>query len=156
MILVSTYPRLRATLFDRPEVIEIAREQVAGANLTGRIDFIPGDFMGDPLGAGYDVILVSNIIHSYGSDENRALMRKCAEALSPGGVLVVKDFFPDDERSGPPFALLFALHMFLHTEQGGTYTLSEVASWTREVGLEDGELIPVAVNSGAWIAHKPA
>lgn len=156
MILVSTYPRLRATLFDRPEVIEIAREQVAGANLTGRIDFIPGDFMGDPLGAGYDVILVSNIIHSYGPDENRALVRKCAEALSPGGVLVVKDFFPDDERSGPPFALLFALHMFLHTEQGGTYTLSEVASWTREVGLEDGELIPVAVNSGAWIAHKPA
>ena len=155
MVLVSAYPQLRATLFDRPDVIEIAKEQVEAGGLTDKIDFIPGDFMADPLGVGYDAILVSNIIHSYGTEENQRLVEKCAEALSPGGVLIVKDFFPNDERSGPPFALLFALHMFLHTEQGGTYTLNEVASWTREAGLEDGELIPVAVNSGAWIAHKP-
>lgn len=154
IVFLQRHPALHATLFDRPEVITIAREQVEQAGLMERVAFLPGDLMCDPLGSGYDLALVSNIIHSFDPETNRALVAKCYGALEPGGLLIIKDFLLDPERTGPPFGLMFALHMFVHTEGGDAYTVDEVAEWTRDAGFQEGELVDLTPQTRLWLVRK--
>jgi hypothetical protein len=49
----------------------------------------------------------------------------------------VQDFIVDEDRAGPPFAVLFALNMLVGTESGDTYTESEVRDWMREASLSN-------------------
>jgi hypothetical protein len=152
---LDAYPRMRATIFDRPAVLEIAREQAATAGLTGRITFQEGDLTTDSLGEGYDLILVSNIIHSYSAKVNKQLVVKCFDALVSRGTLIVKDFLTNDDRSGPAFSLLFALRMQIANGEGDTYSCKEVASWTDDAGFQYGRLINLSPQTRLWLVTKP-
>lgn len=151
---LQAHPHMRATLFDFPEVIEIAREQVNAAGLDERFDYREGDMTKDALGAGYDLILISNIIHSLGPEENQAVVKKCHAALAPGGMLIIKDFLLDDDRGGPAFSFIFALHMLVLTENGGTYSRKEVASWTSAAGFQEGRYLDLTPQSRLWMVRK--
>ncbi len=153
---LKAHPGMKATLFDLPDVIAIAREQVAAAGLLERFSFLPGNYDTDSLGTGYDLVFVSNIIHSLGEERNRALARKCHAALAPGGTLVIKDFLVDEERTGPSFSLIFALHMLIHAGEGDTYTASQVADWTRAAGFGEGRLISITPQTRLWVTEKEA
>ncbi|MFP4500903.1 MAG: methyltransferase [Candidatus Hydrogenedentota bacterium] len=148
-------PNLRTTLMDFPDVVDIAREQVDEAGLAARVDFLTGDCTKDPLGAGYDLILASNVVHILGPEQNAELVKKCFDALEPTGTLVIKDFITDPGHTGPPFSLIFALHMLLHTEQGRTYSQDEVQAWTDAAGFAPGELRTITPKTRLWIARKP-
>ena len=151
---VEANPELHGTVFDLPPVTAIGREQVAKAGLEDRIDFVAGDLTTDELGSGYDLVLVSNIIHSYNSETNQALVRKCYDALEPGGLLIIKDFLLDAGRTGPAFGLVFALHMFVNTEAGDTYEVDEVAHWAKAAGFSKGRLLDLTPQSRMWLATK--
>ena len=58
-------------------------------------------------------------------------------ALKPGGTLVVNDYVVDDDRSGPPFPLLFASEMLLKSKQGGTWRRADYHDWLAKAGFED-------------------
>lgn len=147
-------PHLRATLMDLPPVIEIARSQISQAGLDSRVEYIAGDSTKDPLGHGYDLILISNLVHILSAEQNATLVRKCHDALMPGGTLIIKDFLTDPDRSGPAFSLIFALHMLLHTKAGGTYAIDEVRAWTDAAGFEPGDLKSLTPKTRLWIARK--
>jgi 3-hydroxy-5-methyl-1-naphthoate 3-O-methyltransferase len=152
---LEQYPGMRATVFDRPEVLEIAKEQVGKAGLLDRVTFMPGDLTCDSFGSGYDLVLISNIIHMLGADANRALVRRCREAMESRSMLVIKDFLTENDRSGPPFSLLFALHMLLNTGEGDTYTYEDVAAWTDEAGFMAGFVVDLTPQSRLWVTQKP-
>ncbi|HPS03575.1 MAG TPA: methyltransferase [Candidatus Sumerlaeota bacterium] len=152
---LKKYPHLQATLFDLPPVVEIARGEVQAAELDDRVSYRAGSLYEDDFGTGYDVILVSNIIHMIGPEGNRALVRKCYDALVPGGLLVIKDFFVADDYSTPPHALIFALNMLVNTPEGDTYTVKEVGEWTRAAGFQEGRLAHATPENGLWVAEKP-
>jgi ubiquinone/menaquinone biosynthesis C-methylase UbiE len=156
MAFLEANPRLRATIVDLPEVLPIAEEQARKAGLEERMAFQAGDLTCDPFRQGVDLILVSNIIHSYSAETNRDLIRRCHEALAPGGLLLVKDFLMEPDRSGPSYGLIFALHMLLHTDAGDTYTTDQVAEWTRQAGFAPGELIELTPQSRLWLVTKIA
>jgi SAM-dependent methyltransferase len=155
IVFLERHPAMRATVLDRPPVIEIAKEQVAKAGLEGRFAYIPGDMLETDFGTGYDLVLVSNVIHMLGPEANRRLMRRAFDALEPGGRLIVKDFLLDDDRSGPAFSLIFALHMLVNTGEGDTYRTSEVAQWTRDAGFEDAGEVELTPRTKLWLARKP-
>ncbi|MFP4173552.1 MAG: methyltransferase [Candidatus Hydrogenedentota bacterium] len=152
---LQRHPHMRATLLDQPKVVEIAREQVAKAQLEDRIGFIEGDFLETDFGDGYDLVLLSNIIHMLDAGANARLVQRCADAMAPGGLLIVKDFIVDDARTGPPFSLFFALNMLLHTDGGDTYRESDVMEWTRAAGFDDGRFVDLTPQTRLWLVHKP-
>lgn len=151
---VNAYPQMRATVFDFPEVVEIGREQVAEAGMQDRFGYITGDMTRDDIGSGYDFILLSNIIHSMSAEENRALVRKCYNALQPGGLFLIKDFLVENDRSGPPFGLMFAINMLVATPKGDTYTFAEVESWTRGAGFKPGRVMDLTPQTRLWLVEK--
>jgi predicted O-methyltransferase YrrM len=128
-------PAARATLFDRPEVIPLARKRLAEAGLLDRVDLAPGDFYLDPLPGGADLVWLSAIVHQNSREENRALFRKCRDALVEGGEVAIRDFVMDPGRTRPAAGALFAVNMLVATEGGGTFTFEELAEDLRSAGL---------------------
>lgn len=123
---VRKNPEIQAVLFDLPAVTPIAGERLRRLNLADRISTKPGDYFSDDFGTDYDLAFLSNVIHSLGQEEMVRLFRKISSALKPNGNLIVKDFFMNENRTGPLFPAQFAINMLLNTENGNTYTFSEL------------------------------
>jgi len=135
MAFVKAGPDINAAVFDLPNVIPITQQYIEQEGLTGKIKTIKGDYTHDPLGKGYDLIFLSAIIHINSYEGNMKLLKKCSEALNPGGQVVIQDFIMDEDRTTPPSGALFALNMLVSTEAGDTYTESEVRDWMTAAGL---------------------
>lgn len=133
---VRAVPGMHATLFDLPAVIELARGNVSAAGLLDRVDLVAGDLRTDALPGGHDLAFVSAIVHMLGPDGNIALFRKVHDALVPGGRIVIRDHVMSPDRTAPRAGALFAVNMLVGTEEGGTFTLDEIASWLVEAGFE--------------------
>ncbi len=149
------WPTLRCTVFDLPEPCGIAREQVTAAGLDDRVDVVAGDFLVDPIGADFDMIYLSNIIHSLSPDETALLFGKCFAALVPGGRLLVKDFYLDDDRAAPPFAARFSVNMLVGTEGGKSYADKEARELLAGAGFTDLERVDVPKHSAVLIGARP-
>ncbi len=98
---------------------------------------------------------MSNIIHSFSSAENAGIVKKVYDALVPGGALIIKDFILENDRSGPAFSLICALHMLVHTEGGNTYTYDEIGEWTAAAGFEEGAVFSLTPQTRLWMVRKP-
>ena len=134
-------PNARITLYDQPEVLPISRKHVEAAGLTDRFTFVAGDFYTDEvLPSGADLAWASAIAHQSSRQQNRDLFAKIHAALVPGGRILVRDVVMDDERTAPPFGAMFAVHMLVMTEKGGTFSLTELREDLESAGFVDVEL----------------
>lgn len=137
MAFVRAADGIRATVFDLPNVIPLTRRFIEEEGYEDSIETTAGDYTSDDLGSGFDLVFLSSIVHSNPPEANAELVRKCADALNPGGQVVVQDFIVTEDRTGPPRAAIFALNMLVGTEGGDTYTESEVREWMEKAGLSD-------------------
>ncbi len=154
MALCRAKKSLRTTAFDLPEVLAITREYVHRAGLLGRIDFIPGDFNRGGFGSGYDLILLSAIVHMNSIGQNRRLFDRAASALGRRGQLVVQDFIMGPDRTRPAPGALFALNMLVSTARGDSYTAAEIGSWMRAAGLKRIEKIATPFAASLLVGWK--
>ena len=145
---------LRATVLDTGEVIPLTRRYVEEAGLSGRIDCLEGDFTKDEYGTGYDLIILSAIMHIYSPDQNTGILKRCARALNPGGRAVIRDFLVNPERDGPNRAVMFALNMLVNTEAGDSYSEQEISSWLKTAGFGAVERIDLDQQSALVIGTK--
>jgi SAM-dependent methyltransferase len=128
-------PKLEATLFDLPPVVEIARVELAKAGLLDRVALVAGDFESDELPAGHDLAWLSAIIHQNGPAQNDALFGRIFRALAPGGRLVLRDHVMEPDRTRPRAGALFAVNMLVGTAHGGTYTFDEIRAGLERAGF---------------------
>lgn len=136
MALARAKKSIRAVVFDLPEVLPLTRTYVRQAGLLSRFDFIGGDFHRDDWGSGYDLVLLSAIVHMNSPEENQRLIAKAAKSLHRGGQLVIQDFIMRPDRIRPAVGAFFALNMLVATAHGDSYTASEVRGWMRAAGLK--------------------
>lgn len=134
-------PMMRATLFDLPEVIELARARLQAERLLDRVRLVAGDFYADELPGGHDLALLSAIIHQNSRAQNVELYRKVARALVPGGRLLIRDHIMSPDRIDPREGAVFAVNMLVRTEGGGTYTYDEIHDDLHAAGFERVRLI---------------
>jgi SAM-dependent methyltransferase len=151
---LQRHPTLRAIVWDRPEVLKVAREMAEAHGVADRLEGRPGDMFRDPLPEGADVILLSNILHDWDVPECRALVRRCAEGLEPGGRLLIHDVFLNDTLDGPLPIALYSAALFRLTE-GRAYSAGEYRAWMTEAGLDPGAVIPTLVHCGVLPGMRP-
>jgi ubiquinone/menaquinone biosynthesis C-methylase UbiE len=143
------------TMQDFPGVLEHTREYVKRHGLTDRCDYLPGDLKRVDFGEGrYDLALLGNILHSEGETSSRDLLKRLYRSLRPRGQVAVIEVIPNDERTGPPRALMFALNMLVNTDLGDTYTLSEYSQWLTEAGFKRVETADIGSHSPMIFATK--
>ena len=149
---LKRFPNLRAIIWDRPQVLKVAREFAETAGVENRMQFLPGDMFVDPVPVGCDVMLLSNILHDWDVPECKALIERLAKALPLGGSLLIHDVYLADSLDGPLPVALYSANLFCVTE-GRAYSAAEYRSWLAEAGLTAGEVIPTLVHCGvlpAW------
>lgn len=149
-------PAMRATIFDQPSVIEMARKRLAGTDIAARIELVGGDFYNDELPGGHDLALLSAIIHQNSPEQNVVLYAKAFRALVPGGRLLIRDFVLSEDRTRPIGGAMFALNMLVATTGGNCYTFDEMCDTLEQAGFTDAQLIQSAdTMDGLVIARKP-
>ncbi len=134
--LVANHPKLTATVFERPPVDGIARKMIAKRGFQDRVDVAAGDMFNDPLPAGYDVHLFSNVLHDWDTDKVRPLLAASAKALPKGGLLIVHDAHLNEDKTGSaPVAAYSALLMSV--TEGRCYGTGEMRELLNEAGFID-------------------
>ncbi|MFD4376796.1 methyltransferase [Streptomyces sp. NPDC058486] len=85
-----TAPKVRGTLVELPGPAAQARRRFAEAGLDDRFAVVDGSFF-DPLPVTADTVVLSFVLLNWSDEDALAVLRRCAEALEPGGRLVVLD-----------------------------------------------------------------
>lgn len=154
--ILRRYPSTEAALADLPHVVETAREFSGDSPVIDRLSFRELEFFEDEsYGEGFDVALLFSICHMFNRDKNRTLLGRTADALNPGGRIIVRDYVLEDEDVGTLEDNLFDLHMLLATDTGCNYTLSEFRDLFEEAGLRYDRTLNVPGPDDLLVAEKP-
>lgn len=149
------YPAAQITALDLPTVVEQGRQQIETIGLIDRYTWIKADmeeFALPPL--TYDLILCGHVCRFISDERTKNLFSRLATGLRPGGTLLVADIFLSDDRANPPPALVLDLSMLVNTAQGRIRTVSEMARWLSESGLQNPQRFHVAGPFPLLIARK--
>ncbi|MEJ5367033.1 MAG: class I SAM-dependent methyltransferase [Bryobacteraceae bacterium] len=131
------YGRMRAIVFDLPEVIEFARPHIEVSRARDRISTTAGDFFRDPLPPA-SLYALGRILHDWSDSRCLELLRRVRAALLPGGAVLIAEKLLDEDRCGPPDAAMQSLNMLVCTE-GRERTESEYRALLEAAGFGDVE-----------------
>ncbi len=129
-------PHLSGIGFDLAEVGPIFEEYAERNGVMDRLRFVGGSFFERPLPRA-DVILLGHVLHDWGVDDKRMLIRKAYDAVPEGGALIVYESIIDDDRSKNAFGLMMSLNMLIETPAGFDYTGADCQGWMREAGFRE-------------------
>lgn len=129
-------PDLEITIFDLPGTIEVTEKILDQEGLKDKIGLVRGDYNKDPLPKGFDLIFLSNIIHSEDEETNKKLMKKIYKSLNPGGFILIKDHIMDETLTKPACGAIFTMYMLL-TTNGRDYAYREIKDWLVMAGFKD-------------------
>jgi (2Fe-2S) ferredoxin/predicted O-methyltransferase YrrM len=146
---------LRADILDLATVEPIARRHIQEAGVADRIQVRASDLRADRLGERYDLVFVSAICHMLSAEENLDLLRRCREALAPGGRVVIQDFILAADKTAPRFAAMFALNMLVGTRGGSSYSELEYAAWLGEAGFREIRHVRLPGITGLMFGSRP-
>ena len=143
MALCERWPDLRATVFDLPETIAIAREVIGRLGMTDRVGTLVGDWDKNEFGEGNDAVLLSNIMHGSASGAEMKLA-KAARSLVPGGLLIIQEFLLNAEKTGPLIPALFNVMV-------GAFSEPELTARVAAAGFTDIRVLPMPATAGTTL-----
>jgi ubiquinone/menaquinone biosynthesis C-methylase UbiE len=153
--LAEQSPLVRIAAVDWPEVLKVTKKVAKRHGVANRLNGIPGDILKADFGSGHQIATLGHILHSEGRERSQRLIRKVFKALAPGGTIVIAEFVPNDDRTGPPAPLIFAVNMLVSTTEGDTFTFAEMSQWLREAGFKRARALEVGGLSPLILANKP-
>ncbi|MCV7078089.1 methyltransferase [Mycobacterium szulgai] len=132
-------PGQRGILFDQPEVIELARANVAGSPAAARCALVAGDFFSEvPAGDGY---VLKHILHDWNDDLATKILDTIHRAAKPGARVFVIDAVIGQGNS-PGFAKLLDLEMLVLFNGGRERTRSAMEKLFAAAGFRLLRVVP--------------
>ncbi len=122
-------PATRGVLVDLPSTGARSDEIFRAAGVAERVTTAGQSFF-DPLPAGADLYLLKSVLDDWPDREATAILKRCAEAASPHGRVVLLNGVSPDEGKGPSPALLMMVQV-----GGRDRTLAELRELARAAGL---------------------
>lgn len=134
MAFCRAHPGLHAVIVDQASALVDTPQALRDAGLADRIETVAGDLRTTDWGRDYDVVLFLSVMHNQTADENRQSVQRVAQALRPGGVLIIHEY-PADQ---PLSAYDAAFRVTLLTETGtGTHSSGAIRGWLAEAGFNE-------------------
>ncbi|MEV6876185.1 methyltransferase [Amycolatopsis sp. NPDC051128] len=135
--ILRAHPGVRGEVLDLPPSAAAAAARFAAAGFGDRAGTVPGSFF-DPLPAGADCYVLSDILHDWDDDHARRILAGCREAAAPDGTVVVIE--PLRGQGADTAIDLFMLMCFGGRER----TVGELAGLATGCGLVLRDTTPVA------------
>ncbi len=129
------YEELRASIFDLPAISHVARKFVRESLLLERIEVSAGNFKEDKLPAGFDVVLLANLLSADSEETNRELLHKLYELLPEGGACILSGWILDDNRTGPLIPVLFCMEDIIWQAPDVERSAATYLKWLNEAGF---------------------
>lgn len=129
------YPDLVATLLDTKDVLEITSRLIKKSDVQDRINTKPIDILKDSFGKDMDAALLSDVLYQDGSMCIQ-ILRSAYEALAAGGMLIVRGYYADPEKSQPVHGSLFALGQLLFDANREVISIPVLHNWIKKVGFK--------------------
>lgn len=148
------YPSLRATVFEKPPVDQITMRAIGKRGYSERVSVLPGDMLLEPLPDGFDVHLLSNVLHDWDVPVVKALLKKSFTHLPPGGMVVIHDAHLNEEKTGPLHVAEYSV-MLMHSTEGRCYGVSEMKDYLQEAGFNMMQFKITAAARSIITARKP-
>lgn len=144
---------MHCTSFDLPPVEPIALENIEIMGLSDRVTVKSGNFLNEGL-PNADVITMGNVLHDWGIEDKKMLIKKAYDAVPQGGALAVIENIIDDHRCENAFGLMMSLNMNIETSEGFDFSALDFNIWARDCGFKETSIIPLTGPSSAIIAYK--
>jgi hypothetical protein len=126
-LLLETYPQVRVTLLERPEVIAQA-QTLSGQQ--SRLAYHSGDIFA-PWGVSADAVILARVLHDWDDADALRILRQARTALPRGGRLfVVEMLLPENNAAGG----LCDLHLLMATG-GQERSLSAYSALLAQAGF---------------------
>jgi hypothetical protein len=146
------HPPMRSTVVDLPAAIAHARRLAGEEGHGDVVDHRPGDLLTDDLGTGWDVVLLSNILHHFTPDLVRTILVRAHDALGPGGTAAIWELERPSRAKRPSegdgVALFFRL-----TSSAAAYSGEEYAEWMKEAGFTHSKIVRPRLRPGTVLVH---
>jgi ubiquinone/menaquinone biosynthesis C-methylase UbiE len=157
ILLAEANRELECVVFDLPEVVEIAREVIERHGVSDRVTVAPGDYHADDFPGGFDVALVSNVLHQEDRDSCARILSQAHRAVEPGGLGVVHAMFLNERGDGPLWPALHNLLMLLVYRGGRAYSVGETFEMLRAAEFTEPEHHRMSpFNAGSFVtASRP-
>lgn len=126
MEMLKVNPDIELTLFDYPEVIEIAQTHIDRKNLKGMVNTLSGDILTDNIGKGYDLVFLSQVLHNYSMNDNLHIIRKVFDSLNIGGTIVIHESLINGTKDEPEYQAIQSIHFMLLTLGGEILTETDL------------------------------
>lgn len=128
-------PHLRCSVMDLPPMAALARSFSERFGVADKVAFIGQDVFSSEWPAGYDAVILSNVLHDWDHSRCKALIQKAFHAIPVGGRIFVNEMLLNEDRKGPIGPALFSAVMLLFTE-GKQLTMSELAALLELAGFQ--------------------
>lgn len=148
-------PESQCYTMDLEKVCVLARENITKQQLEDRVVVCEGDMWVDKFDKWCqpDVIVMGMILHDYGLEGKKKLIRKAFEALADGGRLVTIEMLIDEDRTQVD-GLVMSMLMLIETEAGFDYTAKEWGSWVEEAGFQSWREVMLHGPIRSAVAYK--
>jgi (2Fe-2S) ferredoxin/SAM-dependent methyltransferase len=153
--MLRAHPRATAEILDLPPVLRIAGRYVREAGLSERVQLRAGDFMLDSLGSGFDLVLLSYVMHLAPPEGAKRLLARVLEALAPGGCVAINDFVLNAAKTLPRSAALHALNLLVSTRGGTVYSEDEYREFLEGAGFASVRRLPLLGPTDVMTAARP-
>ena len=146
-------PNSRATLVDLSAVLEVTRELLQEREFGQRVTFCPANILErwSLPEQRYDLVILSNIVHAYSQPEIDKVLEQAVACLSPGGYLLVHDFFPEHQAAK---ASLLDLNMLINSYNGRVFPAAWVERQLAGRQLVTTGLIPLPSDTAVLVAAR--
>ena len=151
--IVKNNPHVESICYDLPQVTPIANENFKTLGINDKARAVAGDFFNEDLPKA-DLITMCNVLHDWGIEDKKMLIRKAHNSLPDGGALVVIENIIDDQRSQNAFGLMMSLNMLIETDEGFDFSLADFNNWANQVGFSKVSLMPLTGPASAIVAYK--
>jgi hypothetical protein len=136
--IMKAYPRIRGTLYDRPEVVREPAYLTAPV-LMKRVEIVAGDFF-KSVPTGGDAYLLKRILHDWNDQQCVEILRTCRDAMDAKARILVVDAVIPPGNELHPAKVMDILMMLLF--RGRERTEQEFRELFRQAGLKLAKVVP--------------
>jgi SAM-dependent methyltransferase len=152
--LADHLPGVHGAVFERPPIDQAARSLLNERGYADRIGVVTGDMFTDPFPNGYDLHLVSHVLHDWDELRVRRLLAGSFATLAPGGWLVDHDVHINADKTGPLPAAEYSVFL-MHATPGKCWSVAELTEMLHGYGFVAVSWRATAGDRSAVLARKP-
>lgn len=136
--ILKRHKEVKGILFDLPEVINRARQNITSTGLNDRCQLATGNFF-ESVSEGGDAYIMRHIIHDWSDTDAVTILNNCRKAMKPGGKVLVIEAVIQEGNDPSPFKLLDITMLMIGGKERTKKQFDKIFS---QAGLKLNRVVP--------------